>query len=160
MDERKLKDTSNKLRMALDAENPDQAIVDALLDDGENIMAAIWHEITENDMMICGIDNHLSIMQDRKQRCKNRIEKLRAAMLFFLQRSNQKSFKHDLFTASLKETPDNLVIDDEAAIPSEYFKVGEPKLDKKELKDSLKQGEAIEGARLEEGKYTVQIRSK
>jgi hypothetical protein len=145
--------------MALNSENPDQAIIDALLEDGDDAMVVIWHEIQENDMMVCGIKNHISVMSQRKGAAEARIEKLRSAMLFFLQRTNQKKFKHALFTASIKETASSLVVDDESQIPPRFFKRPDPILDKKELKDCLSQGEVVEGAHLDEGKYTIQLRS-
>jgi len=56
-----------------------------------------------------------------------------------------------LFSFNIQKNPASLKIDDESKIPSTFFVAQPDKLDNAMLKEALKSGEVIEGARLESG---------
>ena len=140
----------------------DQLISDFLEGETEvlEIMDIIQESITERNIMLTGLKEHIESLLDRKRRFENGIEKLRAVMTFVAIRSNQKKFIRPHYTASLKETPEKLKIEDESSIPSSFFKVPAPALDKTALRNALKEGQEVTGALLTEKGVTMQIRSK
>jgi hypothetical protein len=64
-------------------------------------------------------------------------------------------------TLSMSTRGPDIVVTDEASVPSRFFTPQPPKLDKKALKDAvLTDGEVIEGVTLGNGKISLTIRRK
>lgn len=105
------------------------------------------------------IGEHIKTLEARKARLEKRMEMTRTLVGVALDQAGRKSVETPLGTATLKNVAPSLMIDKEREgdIPSKYWKRGDPKLDRKALKDDLKAGEKIDGARLDNGGATVQF---
>lgn len=97
------------------------------------------------------ISAEIKRLQDRKKTAANAQAKLKELIDFLLSGEKVKTDRFTFFYAKTKST----VIDDESAIPSDYWKY-EPKLDKSALNAALKTGE-IPGAHVEE-KISLRIK--
>lgn len=103
------------------------------------------------------IEEHIKLMESRKHRLKKRMEMTRVLVGQALETCGRKSVETPLGCATLKPTPQKVCIDEENEhqIPVEYWKRGDPTLDKNKLKADLKSGKEIPGARLDNGGSTV-----
>lgn len=115
-------------------------------------------EIGECEIMAAGIADMQKRLSDRLTRTKNRAEKLRGLIDQAFQMAEVKSHKFATATIASKAIPRNLIVRDESQIPTRFFKPQPPKLDRKELLDTLKNGEAVPGADMSNGGTTIQIR--
>lgn len=100
------------------------------------------------------IGNEIARLQQMKRVASNAKNRLKHRLIMAMQEFDTDKLTYDLINISLRKTT-AVNVTDELAIPKEYFKV-EMTLDKKKLKDDLKQG-AVPGAELSEG-YFIQIR--
>lgn len=114
--------------------------------------------IFEDVARIASIDSMISNLATRKERIQARVEIMRTAMSVALQEAAIKTKDCGFCTLSLKALPPSLVITDEAAIPSSYWKATEPKLDKKAVLAALKGKQAVAGAELSNGGETLAIK--
>ena len=62
-----------------------------------------------------------------------------------------KRIKSELFTFNIQNNPPSLNVEDEMNIPFEYYIPQQPKLDKKELLNAIKNGLEIEGVSIKQG---------
>lgn len=83
----------------------------------------------------------------RKKTAENAIDRMKAALLMFLQQSGQDKVKAGSFAVSTATTQ-AVNITDEMAIPCIYLVAQPPKIDKIGIKNALKSGEKISGAEL------------
>lgn len=82
-----------------------------------------------------------------KKTAENGVERMKAALLTFLQLSGQDKVKAGSFAVSTATTQ-AVQITDETAIPCKYLVEQPPKVDKIGIKNALKAGEEISGAAL------------
>lgn len=115
-------------------------------------------EITECEIIAAGIADMQKRLSDRLTRANNRSEKLRGLIDQAFQMAEIKSHKFASATITMKAVPQKLIVTDESQIPTRFFKPQPPKLDRKELLDALKNGEAVPGADMSNGGTTIQIR--
>jgi hypothetical protein len=90
-------------------------------------------------------------MLERAKRIDGRAESIRAYALFNLQAAGISKIESPWFTLAVRKNPPSVVVDDEAAIPREYFVTPEPpppKLDKAALKRAISAGTEVAGAHL------------
>lgn len=92
----------------------------------------------------------------RRQAMEARSDRLRAMIEQAMVIAELRSLQRPAATLTMANRAANVVIDDEAKIPTRFFKSPEPVLDKKALKAALSQGE-IEGAHLSQGGVTLTI---
>lgn len=83
----------------------------------------------------------------RKKTTENGIDRMKAALLAFLQYSGQDKVKAGSFAVSTATTQ-AVQITDEKAIPCAFLVEQPPKIDKIGIKNALKAGEEISGAEL------------
>ncbi len=83
----------------------------------------------------------------RKKTAENGVERMKAALLLFLQQTGQDKVKAGSFAVSTATTQ-AVNITDEKAIPCIYLVEQPPKIDKVGIKNALKAGEEISGAEL------------
>lgn len=86
-------------------------------------------------------------LKARKKTADNGIERMKAALLFFLQQSGQDKVKAGSFSVSTAKTQ-AVYITDEAAIPCIYLKEQKPTVDKIAIKEAINNGETVAGAEL------------
>lgn len=70
---------------------------------------------------------------------------------------NKEKFKTDLFSFNIQKNPPSLKIDDDAKFDESFYIPQDPKLDTAKIKEMLKLGNEIAGARLEQSK-TLRIK--
>lgn len=84
----------------------------------------------------------------RKQK-ENAIKNLESYLEANMRALDQKKLEGGLFTLTIRKNPASVVIDDLEAIPSE-FKVIKEEPNKISIKEALKNGQIVEGCRLEQ----------
>jgi len=62
-------------------------------------------------------------------------------------------------TISLTERPPNLIVDEEAQVPAQFFDL-KPVLNRRRAKEALQAGEQIAGAHLSAGSLTLTVRRR
>lgn len=86
------------------------------------------------------------LAKERKIR-ENKIENLQGYLFDTINELEKKEVKGGIFTVSIKKNPPKTVVEELNAIPKQFI-VNTPSVDKKMLKEALKNGEIIEGAKL------------
>lgn len=150
-----------ELIRALGEEAEDETLVHDAVEGETDFFEAVDRalaEIGECEIVAAGIADMQKRLSDRLTRTNNRAEKLRGLIDQAFQMAEIKSHKFATATITTKAIPRKLIITDESQIPTRFFKPQPPKLDRKELLDALKSGEAIPGADMSNGGTTIQIR--
>lgn len=121
------------------------------------IVARLVAEEGEEKAVLEGLDRYSDGLAARKSRIKQRIETRRALIATALDIAELKSL--DTPTGKVTVTPvaPKAIYQDEALIPSRFWKAGTPTLDKKAVTDALKAGDEIPGATLSNGSKTIRI---
>lgn len=114
--------------------------------------------IDQLEMLIDGISARSTELSGRKSRFEQQLEDLRAAICVAMETAKLPKHEGPLATVNLQHTGRQLEVVDESAIPTTYFKTGKPKLDKNKLAADLRAGKVVNGARLDNGGLTIQIR--
>lgn len=138
----------------------DEEIRLALAEGETNLIEAITGVLVSLDddaALVAGLKDRLKVLSERLRRVESRIEYKRAAIEQAMLIADLSTIETSVATVSLKKTPRQIVITDEAAIPSEFWKRGDPKLDRAALKEAL-QAAAVPGAALSNGGVAIQIR--
>ena len=148
-----------------------RALREALPDDEDLLRDSIESETNLNeiiqqtvlsldeDMILeTGLKEIVGALRQRHERIKKRIENKRAAIEQAMLIAERKTLELPTMTVTLKERPKGLVVIDESRIPGNYWIAQDPKLDRKTLLAALKDGAEIDGADLEEGGVSLQMR--
>ena len=97
----------------------------------------------------------------RLEKKEKRNEKLAASLLAYLQSNMEmagvEKLKTELFSFSVRLNPPSVQIDDAGALPPQYLITKPPEPSKQLIKDALKAGEVVSGARLVQTK-SLQIK--
>jgi hypothetical protein len=109
--------------------------------------------------LVNGIASAIEKLEARKDRIEKRIAMRRVAILTAMQSGELKALETPAGTVTRKPVPPAALIVDEAAIPSDFWKAQDPKLDKKAVSDALKAGKVVPGAMMGNGGETIAIRS-
>lgn len=149
------------LKAALSEQDLDEDALDLAVSSETNFnecAAAVLANITEDEVLISGLEKMIGEMANRKERLSDRIRRRRMA----IERAMIAGEVHRLelagATLSLRRVPPGVMILDEALIPQDYFKPQPPKLDRTALKDAMKSGASINGVRLDNGSTALTIR--
>lgn len=154
----------SKLRSSLEEEY--EIDVSELIDslDGEtNLQDALLEidaEILEREMMAEAIAGQITVLEHRKIRVEKTTETLRNIILRAMDISGLPSIKGQFSTISVKYYEPEIKIEDESVIPANFWVAQEPKLDKKSLKDAVKEGQKVPGIAMSNGKIGLTIRRK
>lgn len=112
-----------------------------------------------DDGMLDGIAGAIKALQERKERFDHRIKTRRALIERALLILDLKKVERPTATISLANRAPKTEVDDEAAIPSEFFDT-KPVLAKKRLDEALKAGREVPGAHLSNGSQSLTVRRK
>lgn len=150
-------------------------------------IAALVASIAEDEALADGVKALVDNLGARKRRFEGRAELKRTLVASAMEIGELKKIETPAGTVSLKPVPPKLVPTEEAEIPSQFWKAGDPTLDRKALGDALKARAAalsdaqkiedaeeravaiaaaeaahppIPGATLSNGSTTISIRSK
>lgn len=142
---------AQQLYALLDAgEIDEQTVTDTMeaIGAGEKLEAYI-HVQKEFEKDITALEQEIKRMAERKKMLENRVERLKAAQVQFMQATGQKSASAGTFRLTLRESK-SVEITDETAIPAEYITVipSSTRPDKKAMLAALKDGKEISGAKL------------
>jgi len=90
-------------------------------------------------------------LAERRKSLENNIkrlkENLQEAMIF----NNKKKIKTDLFSFNIQNNPPSLKVTDDLAIPKGYWIEQEPKLNKREILEDMRQGAIVDGVEITQG---------
>jgi hypothetical protein len=109
--------------------------------------------LKNNDANITLLDGAIKELQARKKAMQTRFDSLKEYLLFNMKAHGVSEINaNDMtFTAKIKLNPPSVIIEDEAAIPSEYLTVPVmplPAPDKTLIKDAIKAGKEVPGCKL------------
>ncbi len=92
----------------------------------------------ENTALAAGAAQHIETMRGRRERFERLAEQDRTLITQAMVIAELPSLRRSVATLSLSARAAKLIIDDEAAIPSSYWKAGDPKLDRSALAEAVK----------------------
>jgi len=111
----------------------------------------------EDKALIEGIKLYEEKVKARRKRIENRVEIRRALLGTALEMAQIKKRETPAGTISLRNVPPSVIVQEEADIPTQFWKPQPPALDKKALLDFLKNGNKVPGATLSNGSVTTSI---
>jgi len=89
-----------------------------------------------------GLKTEIERMTDRKRALENHVSYLKNNLQDAMILTGKEKFKTELFSFGIQSNPASVVIDDPTSIPAEFLIPQEPKVDKKSIKEYLKDNEA------------------
>lgn len=101
-----------------------------------------WANINDK-AQVKACDEQIRLLQEKKMSANNRVKRRNDFALKFLSRLKERKIRTDLFTVYVQKNPKSINYD-ESKIPDRFFKEVK-QLDRDAIKESLKQGEEIEG---------------
>lgn len=146
---------------ALDGED-DQLLLDTI--EGEtSLLEAIdkvLGRMTDDRVMVEGLEAVIASLETRKARFDARIKTGRAQIEQALMIADLDAMERPTATLVLSRRAPSLLISEESEIPSEYWRAGEPTLDRKALTAALKSGATVAGASLSNSAPSLTVRTK
>lgn len=110
--------------------------------EGETSLDAAIDKVLEQMALdianIAGIEKFETTMAARRKRLGDRVETMRSMLLNALDILEERRIERPIALLTMKAVPPKLLITDEAAIPTSFFKQPDPVLSKKDLTDALK----------------------
>lgn len=94
------------------------------------------------------IDKEIKRLQAMKKRAENGVARLKTRLQMAMEYCGESKFETKLFKFSIRNNPPAVVIDDESKIPFEFWVPQDPVVDKKAIKEFLKDSETCEFAHL------------
>lgn len=122
------------------------------------VIRKVVAEISEATASVEGIKAHVEKLKARQARLEAGIETKRTAILNAMAIGEIKKLDAGIATLSRKPVPPKLVVVDETAIPSAFWKRADPTLDKKALTEALKGQTDVPGAQMSNGSETLALR--
>lgn len=142
--------------------NDEDAVEDAI--EGEtNFKEAAAKAITrlaEIDALADAITIQKNNLSARLARLEAQGDSIRAALVSAMGVLDLTKLEVAQATISRRPTPPKVVITDETAVPSQFWKRADPTLDKRALLAGLKDGLKVPGAELSNGGETLSVRFK
>jgi len=143
------------LSTLLDADLPPEAIADTLeglqgaIEEKAKNVAAFVRNIEASAEAIRAAEKQ---MAERRQMLERKAQRIREYLLTNMQRAGISKIDSPWFVLAVRDNPEAVAIDDEAALPAEYVRVKEVRSpDKAAIKDALKAGQDVPGCRLVRG---------
>jgi hypothetical protein len=153
------------IRDRLQAEDPqidDQTLADTVegLTDLHEILTAIIRAALTDEALAVGLKGRIAEMEDRLGRLQDRAAKRRHIAKDVMVELDLKKLTAPDFTASIRPGMPALMVIDEAAVPSIYWKPRDPCLNRQGLVADLKQGAEITGVTLSNPEPVLSVRTK
>ena len=121
-------------------------------------LESVTYILREMDSDSEAMDREIERLKNRKQVLNNKYNRLKDYMLMCMKVAGTTQIKTPLNTWSIRKTPPSLIIEDEDSIPTEFkSEVVKVQVDKKALKQAIKEGLELEGVRLE-SKESINIK--
>lgn len=112
----------------------------------------------EIDAMRDSIKSYTSEMDARAKRLSAQAEHIRTAIIAAMSAAEVRKVELPVATLSLGASPAKVVVISEADIPAQYWKRGDPTLDKRALLSDLKDKVKVPGAELSNGGEQLMVR--
>lgn len=122
------------------------------------IIGDVIRSLDDDQVLVAGLTSMIDEYQKRKARIEKRMENKRGLIELTLMRADITSLETPAATVSLRPLPKALGPINEALIPSDYFSVPAPTLDRRKLLADLKDGKDVAGAVLSNGGVSLAIR--
>lgn len=160
-----LHETLRRLKETRYAVEPEDctALSDGLCEseDFASLCLEIAEAAVDYEFQAKAVAERISDLTERRSRLVRTSENLRSVVLQSMEIRGQKTIASPVLTLSVTQRSGDLVITDEALLPSRFFKPQPPVLDKKALKDAVVgDGEVIDGATIGNGSISLTIRRK
>jgi hypothetical protein len=141
------------IRDRLRAQDPqidEQTLADTVegLTDLHEILGVIIRAALTDQALANGLEGRIGDMQARRDRLQDRATKRRQIAKDVMVELDLKKLSAPDFTASIRPGIPALMVIDEAVVPSIYWEPREPRLNRQELANDLKQGAEIAGVTL------------
>jgi hypothetical protein len=153
------------LRDRVRAEDPQidhQCLADTLegLSDLPEILTTILRAALTDEALANGLKGRIGEMEDRLARLTDRAAKRRQIVKDTMVSLDLKKLEAPDLTASIRPGMPSLLVIDDAAVPSLYWEPSEPRLNRKELLNDLKQGAEVTGAVLSNPEPVLSVRTR
>jgi hypothetical protein len=153
------------VRDRIRAEDPqidEQTLADTVegLTDLHEILTAIIRAALADQALASGLEGRIGEMQARRDRLQDRAAKRRQIAKDVMVELDLKKLSAPDFTASIRAGTPALMVIDEGAVPSIYWEPREPRLNRQELANDLKQGAEIAGVALSIPEPVLSVRTK
>ena len=153
------------IRDRIRAEDPqidEQTLADTVegLTDLHEILAVVIRAALTDQALATGIEGAIAEMQARLDRLQDRAAKRRQIAKDVMVELDLKKLSAPDFTASIRPGTPALMVIDEAAVPSIYWEPREPRLNRQELANDLKQGAEIAGVTLSNPEPVLSVRTR
>jgi Siphovirus Gp157 len=153
------------IRDRLRTEDPqidEQTLADTVegLTDLHEILMAVIRAALADQALATGLEGRIGEMQARRDRLQDRATKRRQIAKDVMVELDLKKLSAPDFTASIRPGIPALMVIDEAAVPSIYWEPREPRLNRQELANDLKQGAEIAGVALSNPEPVLSVRTK
>src|SRR5215510_9859893 len=153
------------VRDRIRAEDPqidEQTLADTVegLTDLHEILTAIIRAALADQALATGLGGRIGEMEARRDRLQDRAAKRRQIAKDVMVELDLKKLSAPDFTASIRPGTPALMVIDEAAVPSIYWEPREPRLNRQELGNDLKQGAEIAGATLSNPEPVLSVRTR
>jgi len=128
--------------------------------DLHEILAAVIRAALADQALATGLEGRIGEMEARRDRLQDRAAKRRQIAKEVMVELDLKKLSAPDFTASIRPGIAALMVIDEAAVPSIYWEPREPRLNRQELANDLKQGAEIAGVALSNPEPVLSVRIK
>ena len=155
--------TYRAIRDRLRAEDPqidEQTLADTVegVTDLHEILTTVIRSALADEALATGLKGRIAEMEDRLARLQDRASKRRQIAKEVMVELDIKKLSAPDFTASVRPGTPALMVIDEAAVPSIYWEPREPRLNRQELANDLKQGAEIAGVALSNPEPVLSVR--
>jgi Siphovirus Gp157 len=140
----------------------EQTLADTVegMTDLHEIVAAIIRAALTDEAVATGLKGRITEMQGRLERLQDCAAKRRQIAKDVMVELDIKKITASDFTVSIRPGTPALLVLDEAAVPSIYWEPREPRLNRQELLNELKEGAEIEGVTLSNPDPVLSVRTK
>jgi hypothetical protein len=140
----------------------EEALADTLegITDLHEMIAAVIRSALVDEALQSGLRVRLEEMRQRLSRLEARGAKKRQLALEAMSEVGLKKLEQPDFTASARPGTPALVVVSQEKIPADFWVTQAPKLDRQALLRSLKRGQAVPGAQLNNPKPCLSVRTK
>jgi hypothetical protein len=146
--------------IALEADLDEATLADTLegITDIYEVLAAVVRSALFDEALADGLKNHIQRLQERLERLTERgAMRRRIARDAMIEVEIKKVAAPD-FTLSLRPGSPSLVVVDELEVPTDYWEVREPRLNRASALSDLKNGVAIPGLQLSNPEPVLSVR--
>jgi hypothetical protein len=140
----------------------EQTLADTVegMTDLHEIVAAIIRAALTDEALATGLKGRITEMQGRLERLQDCAAKRRQIAKDVMVELDIKKITASDFTVSIRPGTPALLVLDEAAVPSIYWEPREPRLNRQELLNELKEGAEIGGVTLSNPDPVLSVRTK